>query len=83
MSKKHHRTYVIGHINPDTDSIASAIGYAWFLQHKEDENVLPARAGHLNPQTTWVLDRLGIEPPLLLPDASPRFESIARRFNAT
>lgn len=83
MSKKHHRTYVIGHINPDTDSIASAMGYAWFLQHKEDENVLPARAGHLNPQTTWVLERLALQPPTLLPDASPRFESIARRFNTT
>ncbi len=55
-------TYVIGHINPDTDAVASAMGYAWFLQEQENTNVIPARAGHLNPQTTWVLERLGLAP---------------------
>ena len=86
---KRHRTaentiYVIGHRNPDTDSIASALGYAWFLNETMPENnVVAARAGQLNPQTTWVLNRLGLEPPLLLPDASPRFEHIAHRFNTT
>ncbi|RUA17445.1 MAG: hypothetical protein DSY55_02150 [Clostridia bacterium] len=84
MPKKKNRLYVIGHQNPDTDSIASAIGYAWFLGETMDGvEVIPARAGKLNPQTKWVLNRLGLEPPLLLPDASPRFESIARRFNTT
>ncbi len=85
MAKKKTRTYVIGHANPDTDSIASAMGYAWFLQDQGifGDDVAPARAGHLNPQTTWVLDTLELESPLLLPDASPRFESIARRFNTT
>lgn len=81
MAKKNYRTYVIGHINPDTDSIASAIGYAWLLQSAQDEEAVAARAGHLNPQTTWVLERLGMEAPVLIPDASPRFETIARRFN--
>ncbi len=76
--------YVIGHMNPDTDAIASAVGYAWFLQETNpDENYVAARAGQLNPQTTWVLNRLKLEPPLLLPDASPRFENIAHRFNTT
>jgi manganese-dependent inorganic pyrophosphatase len=37
----------------------------------------------LNPQTSWVLERLGLEAPVLLTDASPRFESIARRFTTT
>ncbi|MCA9969733.1 MAG: DHH family phosphoesterase, partial [Anaerolineales bacterium] len=81
--KKTNRIYVIGHVNPDTDSIASAVGYAWLLQDQMDAEVIPARAGQLNPQTTWVLSRLGLEPPLLLPDASPRFESITHRFNTT
>ncbi|MCG3209195.1 MAG: manganese-dependent inorganic pyrophosphatase [Anaerolineae bacterium] len=77
-------TYVIGHINPDTDSIASAMGYAWLLQDTaQNESFIAARAGQLNPQTTWVLNRLKLEPPALLPDASPRFESIAHRFNTT
>jgi manganese-dependent inorganic pyrophosphatase len=85
MAQQNARTYVIGHINPDTDSIASAMGYAWFLRDQAlyGENVFAARAGPLNPQTTWVLDRLGLEAPLLLSDASPRFEAIARRFNTT
>ena len=83
MAKKTSGTFVIGHINPDTDSIASAMGYAWLLQNQDEENVKAARAGHLNPQTTWVLDRLKLEPPVLLPDASPRFENIVQRFNTT
>jgi manganese-dependent inorganic pyrophosphatase len=83
MEPKTNRTYVIGHANPDTDSIASAIGYAWFLQENTGENALPARAGQLNPQTSWVLERLAIDPPVLLPDASPRFEAITHRLNTT
>lgn len=81
MSRTTDRTYVIGHINPDTDSIASAMGYAWLLQDQEGDKVVAARAGQLNPQTTWVLERLKLEPPTLLPDASPRFETISHRFN--
>jgi manganese-dependent inorganic pyrophosphatase len=84
MPKQENTIYVIGHRNPDTDSIASAMGYAWLLdQTLDDMNVVAARAGQPNPQTTWVLHRLGLEPPLLLPDASPRFENIAHRFNTT
>ena len=61
------RTYVIGHVNPDTDSIASAIGYAWLLRERDGEDVIAARAGAINPQTTWVLKRLGLEPPCCSP----------------
>ncbi len=75
------RTYVIGHVNPDTDSIASAMGYAWFLHELEGEDYIAARAGPVSPQTTWVLDRLGLESPLLLNDASPRFESVSVRLD--
>lgn len=82
MSKT-QETFVIGHINPDTDSIAAAMGYAWFLQETSQEQINPARAGQLNPQTTWVLNRLEMEAPTLLPDASPRFESICQRLDTT
>ncbi len=75
------RVYVIGHVNPDTDSIAAAIGYAWLLREHNGLDAIAARAGATNPQTTWVLKRLGLEPPLLLNDASPRFESVARRLD--
>lgn len=75
------RTFVIGHVNPDTDSIAAAMGYAWLLRERDGADVVPARAGALNPQTAWVLKRLGLEPPMLLNDASPRFEAVTRRLD--
>jgi manganese-dependent inorganic pyrophosphatase len=76
-------TYVVGHVNPDTDSIASAIGYAWLLRERDGVNAVAARAGTINPQTTWVLERLKLEAPNLLTDVSPRFEAVAKRFDST
>jgi manganese-dependent inorganic pyrophosphatase len=76
-------TYVIGHVNPDTDAIASAMGYAWLLWERDAQEVTAARAGPLNPQSTWVLKRLGLESPILLNDASPRFESVSLRLDTT
>src|SRR3954453_16513180 len=68
----------IGHLNPDTDAIAAAMGYAWLLGERDGLNAIPARAGALNPQTAWGFKTLGLEPPRLVIDASPRFERIAR-----
>jgi len=83
QEKRTDITYVIGHVNPDTDAIASAMGYAWLLQDQNPGTIQAARAGQLNPQTTWVLQRLALDPPLLLPDASPRFADIVHRLNTT
>jgi manganese-dependent inorganic pyrophosphatase len=77
------QTFVIGHVNPDTDSIASAMGYAWFLHELNGEDVQAARAGAVNPQTSWVLKRLGMEAPTLINDASPKFESVSVRLDTT
>jgi manganese-dependent inorganic pyrophosphatase len=71
--------YVIGHVNPDMDSIAAAMGYAWLLHERDNVDTVGARAGGINPQTAWVLKYLGVDPPLLVTDASPRFESVMRR----
>jgi len=81
LSKQANRVFVTGHINPDTDSIASAIGYAWLLNERDGINAIPARAGAINQQTAWVLKTLEIESPILLTDASPRFESVMRRYD--
>lgn len=70
--------HIIGHLNPDTDAIASAVGYAWLLRERDGLNAIPARAGAVNPQTAWVLKTVSLEPPQYLADASPRFERIAR-----
>lgn len=73
--------YVIGHINPDTDTIASALGYAWLLNQRDGVEAIAARAGALNPQTAWVLKKLQLDPPMLLTDASPRFEAVSQRLD--
>ena len=77
------KTYVIGHINPDTDTIAAATGYAWLLNERDDSAVQAARAGTLNMQTAWVLKHLELDAPILLNDASPRFETLVRRLDTT
>jgi manganese-dependent inorganic pyrophosphatase len=75
------RVIVIGHVNPDTDSIAAAMGYAWCLRERDNMDAVPARAGATNPQTSWVLKKLELDPPMLLNDASPRFEAVTRRLD--
>jgi len=76
-----NQVYVIGHVNPDTDAIASAMGYAWLLTERDGIHAIPARSGAINLQTAWVLRTLGLEPPMLFNDASPRFESVMRRLD--
>jgi manganese-dependent inorganic pyrophosphatase len=75
------KIYVIGHINPDTDSIASAMGYAWLLRQRDGQDTVASRAGAINAQTSWALKKLDLEPPFLLTDASPRFESVTRQLD--
>lgn len=75
--------YVTGHVNPDTDSIAAALGYAWLLRERDGVDAVAARAGAINQQTGWVLKYLSVEPPVLLTDASPRFESVVRHYDTT
>jgi manganese-dependent inorganic pyrophosphatase len=77
-----NRIYVIGHVNPDTDSIAAALGYAWLLRERDGLDAIAARAGAVNPQTGWVLKNLGVEAPQLLTDASPRFSSVMRHLDS-
>jgi manganese-dependent inorganic pyrophosphatase len=70
--------FVVGHKNPDTDAIASAIGYAWLLRERDGLQTQPARAGSINKQTRFALDTFSMTAPVLLEDASPRFESIVQ-----
>lgn len=72
-------TYVIGHRNPDTDSIASAIGYAALKQRLGDSSVIAAMAGAPNPQTRYILDRLNIPDPLFLADVHPKVRDTLKR----
>ena len=59
--------YVFGHLNPDTDAIASALVYAKLLQHQGHE-AEGFRLGELNFETAYVLRELGLEAPPVLPE---------------
>ena len=67
------KIYVTGHLNPDSDSIASAIGYAFFKRCRGIPAVA-CRLGALNPETKWLLD--GFDAPLLLKDARKTLREI-------
>ena len=67
--------YVIGHRNPDTDSICSAIGYA-HLKQARGENAIAARTGKVNAETAYVLGKMGFEKPKLIIDLYPRVKDI-------
>lgn len=68
MGKRKEKIYVIGHKNPDTDSICSAIAYADLRQKVTGQVHEAKRAGHVNDETAYVLDRFGVEAPKLLTD---------------
>ena len=68
--------YVIGHRNPDTDSICAAIGYA-HLKQALGVNAVPARCGKVNNETKYALEYFKIEQPLLLTDLYPRVKDVA------
>ena len=57
--------YVVGHRNPDTDSIASAVAYAE-LKRRLGQEAVPCRLGDLNPETAHVIKTFGFPEPLLL-----------------
>ncbi len=71
--------HVIGHRNPDTDAICSAIGYAAYLRLARGGEVLAACCGEINARTNWVLKLAGVEPPRLLLDVRPTAALVCRR----
>lgn len=72
-------TFVIGHRNPDTDAICSAIGYAAFLRATRDPNAQAACCGELTVRTAWVLQKAGLPAPRLIMDVRPTAATICRR----
>lgn len=80
MGIKKKRVFVVGHKNPDTDSICSAICYA-NLKSKlcEDTDYIAMRAGHINEETQYVLERFDVQPPLYLKDVRTQVRDIEIR----
>lgn len=66
------KIFVIGHKNPDTDSIVSAIAYAELLRLQGMESVIPARQGDVWRETHYILSRFGLPLPILVEDVRPQ-----------
>lgn len=79
MSKREHPTYVMGHRNPDTDSICSAIAYANLKHAINGGDYRPARVGHLNEETQYVLDKFQVKEPVYINDVSTQVKDIEIR----
>lgn len=66
MGNKREKIYVVGHKNPDTDSICSAIAYAHLKREVTGEEYEARRAGQINEETQYVLDKFQVKAPSLL-----------------
>lgn len=71
--------YVIGHKNPDTDSVCAAIAYANLKNKTEDGLFLPRKAGSLNEETRYVLNRFHVEEPKTMSQVGTQISDIAFR----
>lgn len=72
-------TIIIGHKNPDTDSICSALGYEALKMALGEDGVMAARAGNINPQTDFVLRYFSKDPPVYLSDVYPKVRDVMTR----
>ncbi len=68
--------YVIGHKNPDSDSVCSAICYARLKTLITGKTYIPKRAGHINEETHYVLERWGVESPEYIKDVRPQVSDV-------
>lgn len=73
------KVYVVGHKNPDTDSICSAIAYAKLKKKLTGKEYTPRRAGQLNEETQYVLDRFKVRAPALLSDLRVQIKDVELR----
>ena len=69
-------TYVVGHLNPDTDAICAAIGQAEYLRKAENVEAVPIRCGSVPSRVAWVLDQAGMPTPDLVTDVRTTAELI-------
>lgn len=74
-----HNVVVIGHRNPDTDSICSAIAYSYLKNHSSKLDTEPRRAGEINQETAFVLKYFGVPVPRLCTDVSPQVQDLEFR----
>ncbi len=71
--------WVMGHKNPDTDSVCAAISYAYLKNKIDDRNFIPKKAGEINSETAYVLKRFGVEEPETVTDVGTQIKDIELR----
>ena len=79
MPKEAHKVVVIGHRNPDTDSICSASAYAELKTRTSTLVCEPRRAGKMNQETEFVLKKFGVTPPRMCTDVNPKIRDVDYR----
>lgn len=73
------KIYVIGHKNPDTDSICSAIAYAYLKNQSDAGEYVAKRAGHVSTETQYVLDAFDVEAPAYVPNVKSKVKDMEIR----
>lgn len=76
---RENKVTVIGHTHPDTDSVCSAIAYAWLKNRTEPDRYEARCAGPVNQETAFVLRYFGVEQPWICEDVHPQLKDIAFR----
>ncbi|OYP54770.1 manganese-dependent inorganic pyrophosphatase [Lachnotalea glycerini] len=79
MGKTNNKIYIIGHKNPDTDSICSAIAYTALKNKISSKEYCARRAGQINEETQYVLKRFGMEAPPYMSDVGTQIRDIEIR----
>lgn len=80
MDTAKRKVYVVGHKNPDTDSVCSAISYAYLKKQSDVRyHFAAARAGHISMETQYVLDYFGMEQPPFLGNIGTRVKDMEIR----
>ena len=79
ITKSDQNVFVVGHMNPDTDSICSAIAYANLKEKITGEKYTPKRAGQISPETEFVLNHFGIKTPGFISDVREQVKDMTIR----
>lgn len=82
MSMEEKKVWVVGHKNPDTDSICAAISYAYLKNQTEDKEYVAKRAGNINEETRYVLEYFKVDEPELVTFAGAQLKDISIRKTA-
>ncbi|MDR2658791.1 MAG: putative manganese-dependent inorganic diphosphatase [Spirochaetaceae bacterium] len=70
--KEKKPVFIMGHRNPDTDSVVAAAAYAQLKNLLGNEECMAVRGGKLSPQTEYIFERFGVPAPHFLPDMIPK-----------